>query len=57
MIDIEKMSDGEWIDYRQQKLDAFLASGKELKINPDCNQCDPNNDYVCFYCEVFQVGE
>ena len=57
MIDIVKMTDAEWIDYRREKLDAYLASGKELKPDPECSYCDTHNDYVCFFCEVAKVGE
>ena len=57
MPDLEKMTDAEWIDYRREKLDAYLASGKELKPDPDCNFCAIHNDYACFFCEVDKVGE
>jgi hypothetical protein len=54
---IEEMDSAEWIAYRREKLDAYLASGKELKPTPACNFCDTHNDYVCFFCELHQVGE
>lgn len=57
MIDIDKMTDAEWIEYRRDKVDAHLASGKTLLPNPDCSYCDVHNDYVCFCCEVEQTGE
>ena len=57
MKDIEAMTDAEWISYRRDLLDAFYATGKELKPNPECNQCDTHNDYVCFSCEIDQIGE
>ena len=57
MIDIENMTDAEWIEYRRDLLDAFHASGKELKPNPKCQMCDADNDYVCFACELDQTGE
>jgi hypothetical protein len=57
MPDLEKMTDAEWIDYRREKLDAYCASGKELKPSPECKFCDTHNDYVCFFCELHQVGE
>jgi len=54
---IEEMDSAEWLAYRREKLDAYLASGKELKPSPECKFCDTHNDYVCFYCETFQLGE
>ena len=54
---IEEMDSAEWIAYRREKLDAYLASGKELKPDPECPYCDIHNDYVCFYCEVDKVGD
>ena len=57
MPDIDKMTSDEWIAYRRDKLDAYYASGKELKPDPECNYCDTHNDYVCFFCEVDKVGE
>jgi hypothetical protein len=57
MKTIEDMTTDEWIEYRRDKLDAFYASGKELKPNPECPMCDVHNDYVCFTCETFQLGE
>ena len=40
MPDIDKMTSDEWIAYRREKLDAYYASGKELKPDPECNYCD-----------------
>ena len=57
MIDIDKMTTDEWIEYRSDLLIAFYASGKELKPNPKCQMCDVPNDYVCFACELDQTGE
>lgn len=54
---IEEMDSAEWIAYRREKLDAYLASGKELTPDPECPYCDIHNDYVCFYCEVDKVGD
>jgi len=28
-----------------------------LEANPDCPVCDVINDYICFNCELHQVGE
>lgn len=53
----DEMTDAEWIAYRQDKVDAHIASGKEFKPNPNCTTCDVHNDYVCFYCELFILGE
>jgi hypothetical protein len=57
ILNIEKMTDGEWIAYREEKLHDYFASGKELVPDPECKQCDTHNDYVCFYCELHQIGE
>jgi hypothetical protein len=57
MMDIEAMTDAEWIEYRRDLLDAFYATGKELKPNSNCSMCDTHNDYVCFACELDQTGE
>ena len=57
MIDIDKMTDAEWIEHRRDLLDAHIASGKEFKPNPSCTTCDVINDYVCFACEIDQIGE
>ena len=57
MKTIEEMNSSEWLAYRREKLDAYLASGRELTPSPKCNFCDIHNDYVCFYCELNQVGE
>jgi hypothetical protein len=57
MIDIDKMTTNEWIEYRRDKLDAYYAAGKELKPSPECKYCDAHNDYVCFACELDQTGE
>jgi hypothetical protein len=54
---IENMSSGEWLSYRADKLTAFYELGKELIPDPECKQCDVFNDYVCFDCEVNQIGE
>jgi hypothetical protein len=57
MIDIDKMTSNEWINYRLDLIDAHLAKGLPLNPNPDCNTCDVDNDYICFDCELHQVGE
>lgn len=28
-----------------------------LKPNPECAMCDVVEDYVCFFCEVYQVQD
>ena len=55
--EIDQMTTGEWLSYRADKLQAFYESGKELIPNPKCKTCDIHNDYVCFDCEVEQIGE
>jgi hypothetical protein len=54
MIDIEKMSNHEWIDYRDNQREAFFRAGNVLTPGPDCQMCDI--EYVCFTCELFQLN-
>lgn len=54
---IDEMSTDEYLAYRQEKIEAFLASGNELTPDPNCPQCDEANDYVCFACECYQLSE
>ena len=54
---IDQMTSGEWLSYRADKLQSFYESGKELVPNPECKTCDVHNDYVCFDCEIEQIGE
>ena len=57
MVDIEKMTSYEWINYRQDLIDAHLAKGLPLEPNPECSVCDVVNDYICFDCELHQIGK
>lgn len=56
MDNIEFMTSNEWLAYRQQKLDEFYFRGNELKPRIGCSTCDIINDYVCFECELLQIG-
>ena len=55
--DIDAMTHDEWVNYREEKLDKHISTGNVLVPSGTCSTCDPHDDYVCFYCEVFQVGE
>jgi len=57
MIDIDKMTSNEWINYRYDLIDAHLAKGLPLEANPDCPVCDVINDYICFECECHQIDK
>ena len=57
MVDIDKMTTGEWLNYRQDLIDAHLAKGLPLIPSPDCGSCDVANDYVCFDCECYQIDK
>jgi hypothetical protein len=57
MIDIDKMTSNEWINYRYNLIDAHLAKGLPLEPNPDCKTCDIDNDYLCFECECHQIDK
>jgi hypothetical protein len=54
---IDQMTTGEWLSYRADKLHEFYESGKKLIPDPECKTCDVINDYVCFDCEINQIGE
>lgn len=55
MPNIESMTTDQWLAYREQRIDNFYARGNELKPNPQCSNCDSENDYVCFGCELTQL--
>jgi hypothetical protein len=57
MIDIDKMTSDEWINYRYDLIDSHLAKGLPLTPNPECSQCDVINDYLCFDCECTQIDK
>jgi hypothetical protein len=57
MIDIEKMTSNEWINYRYDLIDAHLAKGLSLTPSIECSQCDVINDYLCFNCECSQIDK
>ena len=55
--DIDGMSSGEWLNYRDDLLEEFYRRGYVLKVNPACKDCDPINEYICFACECTQIEE
>jgi hypothetical protein len=55
MIDIDKMTSNEWINYRYDLIDDFYSKGYVLRPKIGCSQCDSDNDYVCFDCECNQL--
>jgi hypothetical protein len=57
MIDIEKMSTDEFINYREELFDKYITAGYVLIPNIECSTCDSNNDYTCFQCEICQIDE
>jgi hypothetical protein len=57
MIDIEKMTNDEFIQYREDKLTEYLEKGFVLKPNIECPMCDEAEDYTCFECEIFQLQQ
>ena len=52
---IDAMSSGEWLNYREDLIEDYYRRGHVLKPNPHCKQCDTINDYVCFDCECAQL--
>jgi hypothetical protein len=57
MIDIEKMSNDEFIKYREKLLNKYLIAGHSLTSNIECSVCDNDNNYTCFQCEICQIDE
>ena len=57
MVDIDKMTTSEWLNYREDLIDAHLAKGLPLVANPECKICDAINDYICFDCECYQIDK
>ena len=57
MIDIDKMSSNEWLDYRDNLLESFYRAGNVLKPTIECRTCDTEEDYTCFECEVSQLND
>ena len=55
MIDIEAMSTTEWLNYREDLLEDFSKRGHVLKPTVGCSDCDPDDDYTCFFCECQQI--
>jgi hypothetical protein len=55
MLNIEKMSNHEWIDYRDSQLESFYRAGNVLTPSLDCQMCDI--EYVCFTCELSQLED
>lgn len=55
MVDIDKMTSSEWLAYRDKLLDDYYKAGNLLVADPECKQCDPDNEYVCFECECIQI--
>ena len=55
--EIDQMTTGQWLSYRADKLSAFYKTGGKLVPNCECKQCNVDNDYVCFDCEIEQIGE
>jgi len=55
MIDIEKMSNDDFINYRENLLNDYLNKGYKLIPNINCPMCDI--DYTCFQCEIYQIEE
>ena len=54
-VDIEKMTNDEWIEYRENLLSEYLKSGYVLIPNENCPMCEEN--YTCFECEIHQLNE
>ena len=50
-ICIFKQAHGEFNIFKQTKESNFDF----LKPNPNCAMCDVVDDYVCFFCEDYQV--
>jgi len=55
MIDIEKMSNDEWINYQDNRREAFFRAGYDLTPQINCQMCDI--EYVCIACELTQLED
>lgn len=55
--DIDKMARHEWLNYRDDLLNAWLDAGNILKPSIHCGACDPRDDYTCLICEIAQVDD
>jgi hypothetical protein len=57
MIDIDSMTSSQWLNYRDDLLEDFYRRGFVLKPNIHCKQCDIDDEYTCFECEVQQIED
>jgi hypothetical protein len=57
MIDIEKMTNDEFITYRENLLNDYLKAGYKLIPNEYCPMCEVEENYTCFQCEIYQIEE
>jgi len=57
MLDIDKMSSNEWINYHRGRIENFYNKGLDFKPCKDCPTCDTENDYTCFNHELIQLEE
>jgi hypothetical protein len=55
--DVEKMTNDEFIEYREDLLKKYLAKGFVLTPNADCDMCDVHDGYTCFQDEIFQLQQ
>jgi hypothetical protein len=54
--DIDLMTNGQWINYREDLIEDFYSRGFVLKPSIDCSICDSEDDYTCFDCECTQLN-
>jgi len=55
--DIEKMTNDEWINYREELLKDYLSRGFVLVPNTECDMCDVHEGYTCLQDEIFQLQQ
>jgi hypothetical protein len=55
MANIEQMTTSQWLNYRDDLIEDFYSKGGVLKPVIGCNQCDTDNDYICFDHEDSQL--
>ena len=53
--DIELMTTGQWLNYREDLIEDFYSKGFILNPNVNCSTCDIDNYYICFECECNQL--
>jgi hypothetical protein len=57
MVNIENMTNDEWINYRENLLSDYVKAGYKLIPNEYCPMCEVEENYTCFECEIHQLND